>query len=270
MLCYSHVSECGKEQCGLAAVIGVFQAPLLRYAARLLNNVTLAQDVVQNTLVKLAQRVPPAEAPTDEVRNWLFRVVHNEAVDLIRSEERKKRLYETYAQQQDCEVKENRAMCPHEEKLTAWLLDELPPDERREIARHLEACAACRDVRDALSSVLTPLRSGLAKDRRLQLVLQPARGPAPHAPCRPWFVRHEGLRRAALFAVAFGTLFVLISTVYRQTSGNRHSNEPVTHKFLSSRHFTRDIGQSISLLSCVSPVTPRLWPCMRLCPPAML
>ena len=101
MLCYGTVNECGKEQSGLAAVVRVFQNPLLRYAARLLNNVTLAQDVVQNTLVKLARRVPPAEAPTDEVRNWLFRVAHNEAVDLIRAEERKKRLHETYAHQRD-------------------------------------------------------------------------------------------------------------------------------------------------------------------------
>ena len=104
MLCCSPVNECGIEQSALAAVIEAFQAPLLRYAARLLNNVTLAQDVVQNTLVKLVRRVPPAEAPTDEVRNWLFRVAHNEAVDLIRSEERKKRLLETYAHQQDVET----------------------------------------------------------------------------------------------------------------------------------------------------------------------
>ena len=104
MLCLFIVNGSGKEQAGLAAVIGAFQAPLLRYAARLLNNVTLAQDVVQNTLVKLSRRVPPPEAPTDEVRNWLFRVAHNEAVDLIRSEERKRRLLAAYAEQQDCET----------------------------------------------------------------------------------------------------------------------------------------------------------------------
>ncbi len=104
MLCSFIVNECGTERTGLTAVIGAFQAPLLRYAARLLNNATLAQDVVQITLVKLARRVPPAEAPTDEVRNWLFKVAHNEAVDLIRSEERKKRLLETYAHQRDCET----------------------------------------------------------------------------------------------------------------------------------------------------------------------
>jgi RNA polymerase sigma-70 factor (ECF subfamily) len=98
------VNACDQQPNGLAAVIGAFQAPLLRYAARLLNNVTLAQDVVQNTLIKLARRVPPAEAPTDEVRNWLFRVAHNEAVDLIRSEERKRRLLATYAEQRDSET----------------------------------------------------------------------------------------------------------------------------------------------------------------------
>lgn len=104
MLCYCIVNGSGKEHAGLAAVIGAFQAPLLRYAARLLNNVTLAQDVVQNTLIKLSRRVPPPEAPTDEVRNWLFRVAHNEAVDLIRAEERKRRLHTAYAEQQDCET----------------------------------------------------------------------------------------------------------------------------------------------------------------------
>lgn len=90
-----------RESGALAAVIGAFQAPLLRYAARLLNNPTLAQDAVQNTLVKLSRRVPPAEAPTDEVRNWLFRVAHNEAVDLIRAEERRRRHHTAYAEQHD-------------------------------------------------------------------------------------------------------------------------------------------------------------------------
>ena len=73
------------EDSGLARVMGAFSAPLHRYAARLLNNATLAQDAVQNAWVKLARRQPPVEAPGDEVRNWLFRVVHNEAVDIVRA-----------------------------------------------------------------------------------------------------------------------------------------------------------------------------------------
>jgi RNA polymerase sigma-70 factor (ECF subfamily) len=89
---------------GFEAAVAAFQAPLLRYAARLLNNATLAQDAVQNAFVKLARRVPPAAGPSDEVRNWLFRVTHNEAVDLIRAEESRHRTLERFARQQACET----------------------------------------------------------------------------------------------------------------------------------------------------------------------
>lgn len=89
------------HQKGLTRVIAAFQLPLLRYAARLMNNATLAQDAVQNAWVKLSKRVPPVEEPSDAVRNWLFTVVHNESVDLIRSEERRKRLHKAYSAEQE-------------------------------------------------------------------------------------------------------------------------------------------------------------------------
>ena len=56
-------------------------------------------------------------------------------------------------------------MCPHEEKVTAWLLGDLPPGEAQAMTRHLEACAECRAVRDDCAGVLAPLQSALAKDR---------------------------------------------------------------------------------------------------------
>jgi len=96
----------GKEQAeaaqarrhgGMEAVIDAYQAPLLRYAARLLNNATLAQDVVQNALVKLFRQWQPGLQPGAHLRNWLYRVVHNEAVDAIRSEERHRRLHGEHA-----------------------------------------------------------------------------------------------------------------------------------------------------------------------------
>ena len=57
-------------------------------------------------------------------------------------------------------------MCPHEEKITAWLLGDLPPSAQDEMTRHLERCAACRAARDELEGVLVPLRHGLERDRR--------------------------------------------------------------------------------------------------------
>jgi RNA polymerase sigma-70 factor (ECF subfamily) len=65
-----------------------------------MNNATLAQDAVQNAWVKLSKRVPPVEEPTDEVRNWLYTVVHNESVDIIRSEERRRKMHESYSEEQ--------------------------------------------------------------------------------------------------------------------------------------------------------------------------
>ncbi|MEI7903136.1 MAG: RNA polymerase sigma factor [bacterium] len=76
---------------GMEAVIDMYQTPLLRYAAHLLNNATLAQDAVQNALVKLFRQWQAGMRPDDRLKSWLFRVVHNEAVDLIRSEERRRR-----------------------------------------------------------------------------------------------------------------------------------------------------------------------------------
>jgi hypothetical protein len=120
-------------------------------------------------------------------------------------------------------------MCPHEEKLTAWLLGDLPPEEHEAMTRHLEGCDACRAVRDDLSRVLSPLRSGLAKDRTWRV----AAGTA--APCRPplwawlWRRPHEGLKRAALLAVSFGTLFALVSAVYQNAQRERAPAGAITH-----------------------------------------
>ena len=92
------------QQKGLTRVIAAFQLPLLRYAARLMNNATLAQDAVQNAWIKLSKRVPPVEEPSDEVRNWLYTVVHNESVDLIRAEERRRKMHQAYSAEQGAEA----------------------------------------------------------------------------------------------------------------------------------------------------------------------
>ena len=86
-----------RRKMGMEAVIDAYQAPLLRYAARVLNNATLAQDVVQNVLVKLFRQWQPGMKPDAQLKNWLFKVTHNEAVDQIRAETRRKRLQDEQA-----------------------------------------------------------------------------------------------------------------------------------------------------------------------------
>ena len=100
------MSETGTEQVqdGMArqrqieAVVREYQQPLLRYATRLLRNATLAQDAVQGALIKLARQWQPSQRAGPQLKQWLFRVTHNEAVDLIRSEETRRKAHERCAE----------------------------------------------------------------------------------------------------------------------------------------------------------------------------
>lgn len=69
------------------ALVEAFQAPLLRYAQRLVRDEDRAQDIVQEVFLKYIQSPPRGREPR-QVSNWLFRVAHNRAVDFIRKESR--------------------------------------------------------------------------------------------------------------------------------------------------------------------------------------
>jgi len=83
----------------IEGVVAEFEQPLLRYAARILRNGALAQDVVQNVFVKLFRQWQPNQRPSAALKPWLFRVAHNEAVDMIRAEERRKGLHQRSAEE---------------------------------------------------------------------------------------------------------------------------------------------------------------------------
>lgn len=78
----------------MEAIVAEFETPLLRYATRILNNPSAAQDVVQNTFIKLFQRWKPGMHASAGLKSWLYRVAHNEAVDTIRRESRLHVLHE--------------------------------------------------------------------------------------------------------------------------------------------------------------------------------
>jgi RNA polymerase sigma factor (sigma-70 family) len=72
------------------------QAPLTRYAARLLGDADRARDVVQDTFVKLMAR-DPASVDGYAVE-WLFTVCRHRALDILRKEGRMKRFEEGQAE----------------------------------------------------------------------------------------------------------------------------------------------------------------------------
>ena len=73
------------------------QAPLLRYATRLLGgDADRAQDVVQDTFVRLLAQ--PSESVDGHVAEWVFTVCRNRAHDVLRKEGRMKRFEEGQAE----------------------------------------------------------------------------------------------------------------------------------------------------------------------------
>ncbi|MCL1856913.1 MAG: sigma-70 family RNA polymerase sigma factor [Kiritimatiellaeota bacterium] len=88
----AHPEEMGRQRL-IEEVVRDYEQPLLRYAARILRNGTLAQDVVQNVFIKLFRQWEPGKRPSAALKPWLLRVAHNEAVDMIRAEERRKELH---------------------------------------------------------------------------------------------------------------------------------------------------------------------------------
>ena len=82
----------------IETVIATHETPLLRYAARLLNNADLAQDAVQTAFIRLCDAWAESRSWTEtHLRAWLYRTTHNAALDLIRKEERLKKLHAAHA-----------------------------------------------------------------------------------------------------------------------------------------------------------------------------
>ncbi|MCC6231813.1 MAG: RNA polymerase sigma factor [Verrucomicrobiales bacterium] len=65
----------------LEALFLALESALLRYALRLLHDVALAEDVVQEAFLRLESQTEPVREP----RSWLYRTVHNLAVSQMRA-----------------------------------------------------------------------------------------------------------------------------------------------------------------------------------------
>jgi RNA polymerase sigma factor (sigma-70 family) len=83
----------------LESVMAEHESALLRYAARLLNNADAAQDVVQETFIRLHRFWGTRVRIDEKISHWLYRATHNAAVDYIRRESRLRRLHEAHAEE---------------------------------------------------------------------------------------------------------------------------------------------------------------------------
>ena len=62
------------------------QSALIRYAQSILHDGDQAKDAVQETFIKLCKQAP--EQVSDHLASWLFRVVRNHCINMLRKEKR--------------------------------------------------------------------------------------------------------------------------------------------------------------------------------------
>lgn len=67
----------------LESAVAAVRPQLLRYCARMTGSVADGEDVVQDALLK-AVRALPSSGPIQDYGAWLFRIVHNQALDHLR------------------------------------------------------------------------------------------------------------------------------------------------------------------------------------------
>src|SRR6476619_4798577 len=73
----------GGDERAFAAIFRRYHQSLYRFCLAILGNPQDAQDALQNTMVKVL-RALPGEERRIELKPWLYRIAHNESIDLLR------------------------------------------------------------------------------------------------------------------------------------------------------------------------------------------
>jgi RNA polymerase sigma factor (sigma-70 family) len=73
----------GGDEGAFAAIFRRYHQSLYRYCLTIVGNPQDAQDALQNTMIKV-MRALPGEERQIELKPWLYRIAHNEAIDLLR------------------------------------------------------------------------------------------------------------------------------------------------------------------------------------------
>lgn len=71
------------DQRAFAAIFNRYHQPLYRFCLAIVGNPDDAQDALQNTMAKVLRSLPGEEREI-ELKPWLYRIAHNESIDLLR------------------------------------------------------------------------------------------------------------------------------------------------------------------------------------------
>jgi RNA polymerase sigma factor (sigma-70 family) len=73
----------GGDERAFAAIFGRYHQSLYRFCLAIVGNPDDASEALQNTMIKVLRALPGEERKI-ELKPWLYRIAHNEAIDLLR------------------------------------------------------------------------------------------------------------------------------------------------------------------------------------------
>lgn len=130
----------------MRSVIDDYQAPLVRYAAHITGDLDLARDVVQDTFLRLwKQKKKRVEG---HLAQWLFRVCRNRALDVLRKEQRTKRMTGTLNSEPASSAPGPAQLLERRETLNRVLLalDSLSPREQEVLRLKFQNGLSYREI----------------------------------------------------------------------------------------------------------------------------
>lgn len=133
----------------LQMIMNVHETALLRYATRYVNDPNAAQDVVQDTFIKLYKGWDNGARPTRQLKSWLFRVTHNNAVDYIRKESRLRVLHEKHGEElKSISPLKDKESAEREDSMKIALehIDKLKGNERQVLVLRLQEGMSYRQI----------------------------------------------------------------------------------------------------------------------------
>jgi RNA polymerase sigma factor (sigma-70 family) len=137
-----------KKRDWVRRALAEFEGPLLRYAARLTGDDELAQDVVQETFLRLCAEDP--SKVQDRLAPWLFKVCRSRAIDVRRKERKTMRLEN--GQTLECESTEPDPAAAFEQRDAAGrmleMLDTLPQNQHEVLHLKFQQGLSYREISD--------------------------------------------------------------------------------------------------------------------------
>ena len=162
-------NENGRMQ-WIQAALASYEAPLTRYAQRILRDADGARDVVQETFVRLCRARP--EEINGPLAAWLFTVCRNQALSVRRKEDRMTTLTEVCQKELEAPVSAPDLTAQRRETAgrVADRMERLPQNQRTVIRLKFQHALSYREIAEATGLSVTNvgflIHSGLKTLRR--------------------------------------------------------------------------------------------------------